>query len=171
MKSERVKAVKVRPGERFQKAVPRVAPTPAVEPTPPTPPTPPALDLKISEMPSRGVPLTTDAFPVVADGVNYKATIGSLVGMTEGSAGSGNTVDTGQPYKVIMLSDGTVRAVPFTTVAPVPPTGLTPTIRLTSVTLHWTAAAGSGVDHYYVTRDGVLKSTSSNLTYRTQIRL
>jgi hypothetical protein len=79
-------------------------------------------------------------------------------------AGDGLTVDTGEHYKLIMLSDGTVRAIPFDEVAPATPTGLARIVRLTSVSLTWDAMAGAV--SYQVTRNGTNIATTSFVSYR-----
>lgn len=84
-------------------------------------------------------------------------------GPSSGS-GSGSTVDTGEPYKIIMLSDGTVRAIPAGAVPPATPTGLAVIPRLTSASLTWTAVVGA--TSYQVTRDGGIIGTASSNSFR-----
>jgi hypothetical protein len=81
-----------------------------------------------------------------------------------GSGGSGLTVDTGQPFRIIMLSNGSVIAIPESAVPPIAPTGLAAIARLTSVSLSWNAATGA--TSYIIRRDGVQVATTSNRTYR-----
>jgi hypothetical protein len=87
-------------------------------------------------------------------------------GGTGGGGGgtSGLTVDTGEPYKVIMLADGTVRAVPQDAVAPGVPSGLAALGRLTSVALTWDAAQGAAT--YVVFRDNQILATPATTSYR-----
>jgi hypothetical protein len=80
------------------------------------------------------------------------------VGMT------GLTVDTGWSYKVIMLSDGTVRAVPVGTATPATPTGLAAVAGPTSARLSWNVSAGAST--YLIYRDGALIKTTGDTTYR-----
>jgi len=80
------------------------------------------------------------------------------VGMT------GLTVDTSASYKVIMLSDGTVRAVPAGTTSPATPTGLAAVAGPTSARLSWNVAAGAST--YLVYRDGILVRTTTDTAYR-----
>ncbi|MGZ4659700.1 MAG: hypothetical protein ACXVYB_00305 [Arthrobacter sp.] len=54
-----------------------------------------------------------------------------------------HTVDTNQPYKAILLSDGTVKAVPESTVAPAAPTGVAGAAGPTSARLTWNASDGA----------------------------
>jgi hypothetical protein len=78
--------------------------------------------------------------------------------------GSGTTIDTGEPYKIIMLSNGTVRAIPVDAVPPVAPTGVTLFVSMTSVSVSWTVVSGAA--RYNVYRDGVLLGTTTDKTYR-----
>jgi hypothetical protein len=77
---------------------------------------------------------------------------------------TGLTVDTGWSYKVIMLSDGTVKAVPVGTVAPAAPTGLAAVAGPTSARLSWNVSAGAS--SYLVYRDGNLVKTTADTSYR-----
>jgi hypothetical protein len=129
----------------------------AREPTPA-----PALDLKISEMPLRAVPQGTDQFPVIAGGVNYRAALTSIVALIP--PGSGQTVDTGEAYKTIMLSNGTVRAIPVSAVVPTAPTDVTLFVSMTSVGVSWTVVPGAV--RYNIYRDGVLFGTTTDKTLR-----
>lgn len=76
----------------------------------------------------------------------------------------GVTVDTSEAFKLILLSDGTVRAIPSGAVAPAVPTGLAVDAKLTSVRLSWSAAARAAT--YRVTRDGVQVAVVSGLSFR-----
>jgi hypothetical protein len=82
----------------------------------------------------------------------------------EDGEGSGTTVDTGETYRIIMLSDGTVRAIPFDAVAPSTPTGFAGITRLTSVSLTWTAVAEAV--SYLIVRNGTNIATTSFTSYR-----
>jgi len=63
------------------------------------------------------------------------------------------TEDTGEAVKVIAFSDGTLRVVPASAIAPPTPTGLATDAAVSHVTVTWDASAGaSGYDVY---RDGV----------------
>lgn len=77
---------------------------------------------------------------------------------------SGLTVDTGELYRLIMLSNGSVFAIPYAAVPPTAPTGLVATVRLTSVSLNWAAVAGAV--NYSINRDGVPIGTTSDRRYR-----
>jgi chitodextrinase len=101
--------------------------------------------------------------PITRPPFDFTLGRGTVIVPLEGTWVS-NTVDTGQVYKGIMLSDGTVRAIPVDAVAPVPPTGLARVIRLTSVSLTWTAVPG--VAHYQVSRDGANIGTSTSTDFR-----
>lgn len=74
------------------------------------------------------------------------------------------TADTFEPYRIIMLSNGTVRAIPAGALPPDVPSGLARTVRLTSVTLTWLAAARA--QSYAVMRNGVQIATTFALKYR-----
>jgi hypothetical protein len=76
----------------------------------------------------------------------------------------GETVDTGQHYRMIMFANGNVRAIPFATVAPAVPTGLAASARLSSVRLTWTAAP-TGTE-YVVYRNSVEIARASSASYR-----
>jgi hypothetical protein len=89
---------------------------------------------------------------------------GGSGGGTGGGGTSGLTVDTGEPYKVIMLADGTVRAVPQDAVAPGVPSGLAALGRLTSVALTWDAPQGAAT--YVVFRDNQILATPATTSYR-----
>lgn len=81
-----------------------------------------------------------------------------------GAGAEGNTVDTFQPYKIIMLSNGTVRAIPLGALPPATPTGLAVLARLSSVRVTWAAAAGAY--QYAVYRNGVQIALIFGLSYR-----
>jgi hypothetical protein len=88
---------------------------------------------------------------------------------TDAPAGSGSslsdsTVDTGDPYRIIMFSNGDVRAIPVGVVEPGTPSSLARTIRINAVRLTW--VAGTGAATYAVYRDGVAYATASTNSYR-----
>lgn len=87
--------------------------------------------------------------------------------LASGADLTADTVDTDQPFRLIMFSNGDVKAIPFNTPTPVPPTGLTATPHIAHVTLTWTAAVtpASGKT-YAVFRDNVQIGTTTTLTYR-----
>lgn len=74
------------------------------------------------------------------------------------------TVDTAASYKVILLSDGTVRAVPAGTAAPATPTGLAAVAGPTSARLSWNVSTGAST--YLVYRNGTLVKTTTDTSYR-----
>lgn len=74
------------------------------------------------------------------------------------------TVDTGAVFKIIMLSDGTVKAIPAATPAPTIPTGLAATPHLTSVALTWSAT--SGAVSYVVLRNGSVVGRPASPSFR-----
>lgn len=90
-----------------------------------------------------------------------------IITNTGGGGGelAGLTVDTGTQYRVILFSNGTTRAIPYSTPAPVAPTGVTVNARLSSVRVSWTASPTAGAT-YAVYRDGVKVTTTSQLSYR-----
>lgn len=100
--------------------------------------------------------LQWDPYPQYVLDTDFASGIGSTIG---------NTVDTGQPYRLILFSDGTVKAIPSNTPDPLAPTALDATERVASVTLTWSASLTSGVT-YAVFRDNVQIGTTSALTYR-----
>jgi hypothetical protein len=77
---------------------------------------------------------------------------------------SGTTVDTGEEYRIIMLSTGLVRAVPYDAVPPDTPENVAALARLTSVRLTWDAAALA--TSYQITRNGSILATTSLTSYR-----
>jgi chitodextrinase len=77
---------------------------------------------------------------------------------------TGITSDTGETYKIILFSDGTMRAIPTSAIPPTNPTGLTRTVRVNSVKLTWTAVAGA--TSYRIERDGAPYATSPTTSYR-----
>lgn len=83
------------------------------------------------------------------------------------AVGQGVTIDSadgsGDPWKLIALQDGTVRAVPLSTNAPDAPTGLTGTIHLSFVSLTWQPT--SGAVSYRIYRDGSLLGTPGGTAY------
>jgi len=85
--------------------------------------------------------------------------------MSSGSgAGSGLTVDTNELYRLIMLSNGSVFAIPYAAVPPPAPTGVTATVRLTSVNLEWPIVPSAA--SFVIKRDGVQVATSVYQSYR-----
>lgn len=78
---------------------------------------------------------------------------------------SGDIVDGSGSYRLIMFADGTVRAIPVSTVDPEPPTGVAVVARLSSVRVTWTASVTPNVT-YRVYRNGVLVATTTTLSYR-----
>lgn len=81
-----------------------------------------------------------------------------------GGGSSGFTIDTNELYRIIMLSNGSVFAIPFDAVPPDKPTGLAASVRLTSVNLTWTPAARA--TSYIIRRNGVELGSTWNLSYR-----
>lgn len=84
-----------------------------------------------------------------------------------GGGGGGiflETADTFQLYKVILLSDGTVRAIPIDAEPPDIPTGLATVARLSSVSISWNAAARAST--YVVYRGGSEIARASSASYR-----
>jgi hypothetical protein len=81
--------------------------------------------------------------------------------------GQGVTIDSadgsGQPWKLIAMQDGSVKAVPLSATAPDTPTGLTGDVHLTFVTVSWQAATGA--TSYRIYRDGVLIGTTGNRSF------
>ncbi len=63
------------------------------------------------------------------------------------------TVDSGVLYRIILYSNGTVRAVPADAVAPNTPTALTGTASINSIKLTWTPVGGAA--QYIIYRDGI----------------
>lgn len=76
----------------------------------------------------------------------------------------GRTVDTQEIYKAIMLSDGTVRAVPEWVVAPVAPTGLSAVIGPTSARLTWNAVPDT--HHYTIFKNLDILGTTTGRVFR-----
>src|SRR6478736_2067564 len=68
---------------------------------------------------------------------------------TGGSSGTLGvvTADTGEAYKIIGFSDNTVKVIPASVSKPNPPTALAVNVKLSSVTLTWTASTSSGVTY------------------------
>lgn len=126
----------------------------------------------MSDTPAVVVVETADAVAVIdlvdpLDVINVVASpaIQAVDVTLAGSGGlSGPTVDTGAIYRIIMFSDGTVRAIPDTATAPALPTGLARTIRINSVRLTWTAS--SGATQYDVHRNGAHYATAATTSYR-----
>jgi len=77
---------------------------------------------------------------------------------------TGSTVDTGEPYRIIMFSDGTVRAIPIDAVTPTAPIDLVAVPRISSVKLTWDDVVGA--TSYTIYRDGVVYATTATATYR-----
>jgi len=86
---------------------------------------------------------------------------------TGGSSGTLGvvTADTGEAYKIIGFSDNTVKVIPASVSKPNPPTALAVNVKLSSVTLTWTASTSSGVT-YRIYRDGVRIATTKSLSYK-----
>ena len=81
----------------------------------------------------------------------------------------GTTVDSFEAYKAILLSDGTVRAVPASVVAPQSPTITSSAATASLVTLAWTAVPTATA--YWVMRNGDRIATTTNTTYRDRTGL
>lgn len=93
---------------------------------------------------------------------------GPAGGTIDGDVGFSNlhgpTADTGDDFRIILLSDGTVRAVPSAAVPPALPENMVVTARLSSVGIAWDVAARAA--NYVVFRDGVAVKTTPSLSYR-----
>jgi len=76
---------------------------------------------------------------------------------------SGTTIDTGEKYRIIMLSNGTVTAVPYDAVPPATPVDVAIVVRLSSVGLSWPAAARA--TSYIIYRNGSQIGTSATPSY------
>jgi hypothetical protein len=96
------------------------------------------------------------------------AAITALMGEASGVLGdlSDDTVDTEAEYRLIMFSNGNVRAVPVATPDPVAPLNLDGTPGLSSVRLTWDAPLTGSVGSYAIWRDGVQIGTNSARNYR-----
>jgi chitodextrinase len=81
-----------------------------------------------------------------------------------GGGGGGTTIDTGEPYKIVMLSNGTVRAIPVTAIPPIAPTGMSVVVRLASVSVSWLAVTGAVRFNIY--RNDVFLSETTSLNFR-----
>jgi hypothetical protein len=81
-----------------------------------------------------------------------------------GVGGGGETVDTGELYRVILFADGTVRGIPITATNPDVPTGLARIVRIAFVKLTWTAVTGA--TSYLIYRGGTQIATSGTNSYR-----
>jgi hypothetical protein len=81
----------------------------------------------------------------------------------EGSM-TGNTVDTGEPYKVILFSNGQARAIPVGADPPATPTGLARTVKINSVRLTWTPVQYG--PSYVVYRNGSPIATVSTASFQ-----
>jgi len=77
------------------------------------------------------------------------------------------TADTSDSYKAILLSDGTVKAVPRATVNPPTPTGLASQTGPTSARLTWDASAGAAF--YTIYRNGVKIATTGSRVFRDEL--
>lgn len=77
---------------------------------------------------------------------------------------TGDTIDTEEPYRVIMFSDGTVLAIPVAAVAPDVVDDATVFIKIASVKIDWTAPSGAAT--YRVYRDGSYLASTSATEYR-----
>jgi len=75
------------------------------------------------------------------------------------------TADTFQSYRVILLSNGTVKAIPTATPVPATPTGVIADSKISRVALSWNSATASG-PKYAVYRDGVEIAQVTVTTYR-----
>lgn len=77
----------------------------------------------------------------------------------------GTTLDTGAQYRIVMFSDGTMRAIPSDAVQPTPPTNLAATSKIAVITLTWSAVSVPGAT-YYIFRNGNQIATTTALSYR-----
>jgi hypothetical protein len=113
--------------------------------------------------------------PVTAQGTVIKSLedqIGTGTGTGGGGGGGGGTggtlelytVDTNEHFKLIGLSDGTVKAIPFAVAAPVAPAGLAARVKITSALLTWNTIAGAA--RYLLSRDGILIASPTSNSYR-----
>jgi hypothetical protein len=83
-----------------------------------------------------------------------------------GSSSESLTVDTFQPFRIIMLANGTVKAIPAATPAPGAAGAPSAQIALSGVTLTWPAASvGVGL-RYAVLRNGVELTQITATTYK-----
>jgi hypothetical protein len=100
--------------------------------------------------------VTYDRFPAVNENNDFppavKARLLSLLNTK-------TTEDTGEDFKIIVFSDGTIRAVPVNAFAPATPTGLARTVYVSRVALTW--AATSGASQYVVYRNGIQIAVTS----------
>ena len=78
---------------------------------------------------------------------------------------AGLTVDTNQLYKLVLFSNGQVKAIPEGIDPPAVPTGLAATVKLSSVSLTWDPVVYS---RYIVARDGVALGTVAAPRFQDQ---
>lgn len=79
---------------------------------------------------------------------------------------TGSAVDSPAEYRLLLFSNGTVKAIPTSALDPVPPTGLAVLARLSSAKLTWTAATAplSGRT-YAIYRNGAQIATTTSVSY------
>jgi hypothetical protein len=73
------------------------------------------------------------------------------------------TEDTGEEYKIIVFSNGTIRAVPVGAFSPPTPTGLARVIFVSRIALSWNATPGAS--QYVVYRNGLQIATTASTQY------
>lgn len=95
--------------------------------------------------------------------IAYDATAGTVTVTGAAGDGSYSASDTGESMRIIVFSNGTVKAVPYAAVPPATPTGLTGAALVASVSLTWTPAARAA--QYRVYRDSVVIATVSSPFY------
>lgn len=114
---------------------------------------------------SRGAEGSVAAVHASGSSVRHVLTAAALqLLITQGDGVPDDTADTFQPYRVIMLSDGTVKAIPTATVVPAAPTGLAVIVGVAAVQVTWTPAPTATQTVLY--RDGSQLARITGSSYR-----
>jgi len=105
----------------------------------------------------------------VANAINGAGTLSraAVIAIHNSLGISSPTADTGEDFKAILFSDGTVRAVPAWATAPPVPANLAVIASASAARLNWNVSAGA--QRYVIYRNGSVLASTDATTYRDSV--
>jgi hypothetical protein len=105
----------------------------------------------------------------IANAINGAGTLSraAVIALIASQGTSSLTADTGEAYKALLFSNGTVRAVPASATAPPTPANLAAVASASAAKLTWNVSAGA--TRYIIYRNGAQLATTTGTSYRDSV--